>query len=524
MTATSTPRPRSLSSEWLTGLTAGVRASGDSVVEVREPWTSDLLATLPQSTPADVGPAYEAAREAGRRWASWSLVQRKAVLSRWHELLVRDQEVLLDLLQAESGKARRTAFNDLVDVLFVTGHYLKTASKLLAPKSVSGPVPVVTTSTILRRPLGVVLVIAPWNFPMATGLGDAVPALLAGNAVILKPDNQTALSALYAVRLLVEAGLPSDVVQVLCADGGALGEDLVAGADHVMFTGSAATGRIIARQAGAAMVPYTLELGGKNPMIVLADADVEAAVAGAVMGCFDNAGQLCMHMERLYVHDSIYTTFRDALVRAVGGIEQRAGYDYGAEVGALISARHLVSVDAHVQDAVAKGASVLIGGAPRPELGPTFYPPTVLEGVTEDMALCREETFGPVVALERFGSVDEVIAKANDTAYGLNASIWGRDPAATRAVAERIDAGTVNVNDTIAVAYASKAAPQQGHKGSGRGARHGDEGLLKYTRPQVIGVAKKQVLATAPGTTHEAFAKQVGTTLKMLGVTKRLGL
>ncbi|MBK8731232.1 MAG: aldehyde dehydrogenase family protein [Tetrasphaera sp.] len=466
---------------------------------------------------------FDSAREAGALWASWPLDRRRAILGRWFDLLVRDQERIIDLLQAESGKARRTASNDLVDVLFVTGHYLKTSRKLLAPQSVSGPVPVVTGSTVLRKPLGVVVVIAPWNFPMATGIGDAVPALLAGNAVILKPDNQTALSTLYAVRLLHEAGLPHDVVQVVCADGGDLGEELITSADHVMFTGSAATGRIIAAQAGAAMVPHTLELGGKNPMIVLADADVDAAVAGAVMGCFDNAGQLCMHMERLYVHDSIYTQFRDELVAALGALDQRQGYDYGAELGALISERQLESVDAHVQEAVAKGATALTGGAPRLDLGPTFYPPTVLEGVTEEMALCREEVFGPVVALERFGSVDDVIAKANDTAYGLNASVWGRDVNAAQAVAARIEAGCVNVNDTIAVAYSSKGAPQQGAKGSGRGSRHGDEGLLKYTRPQIIGVAKRQVLGTAPGTTHEAFAKQVATTFKLLGITKRLG-
>lgn len=520
--AAAAPRPHWLTPAALSGLLSDVRTSGTQSVPVREVWTGDLLADLPQSTAADVAPAYARAWAAGRAWDDWGLNRRREVLSRFHDLVIRDQQRLLDLLQAESGKARRTASNELIDLLMVTGHYLKRAPKLLAPRRVAGPVPVISGSTVVRRPVGVVAVIAPWNFPLTTGIGDAVPALLAGNAVLLKPDNQTALSTLFVARLLREAGLPGDVLQVLCADGGDLGPDLIAAADHVMFTGSVPTGRVIAAQAGAAMVPVTLELGGKNPMIVLPDADIDAAVAGAIQGCFDNAGQLCMHIERLYVHDTIYGRFRDAFVAAAGRVVQRAGYDYGAELGALISARQVETVQAHVTDAVAHGARVLTGGAPRPDLGPTFYPPTVLEGVTEDMAVCRDETFGPVVALERFGSVEDAIAAANDTAYGLNASVWGSDAAAV-AVARRLEAGTVNVNDALAVAYASKDAPQAGHKASGLGGRHGDEGLLKYTRTTTIGVLKKQVMTTPPGTSAAAFGKQVATTLRMLGLVKRLG-
>jgi succinate-semialdehyde dehydrogenase/glutarate-semialdehyde dehydrogenase len=514
-------RPESITDELLERLTARVVSSGGAVWKLTEVYTGEVITTLPQSTPADIETAFERARQAQRAWSQWPVKKRLAVFKRFHKLLLERNETIVDLIQAESGKARRMAFDETCDPAMITSHYLKRAAKLLAPVKRGGPVPVVSTSTEIRQPKGVVGIIAPWNFPFATGLSDAIPALMAGNGVVLKPDNKTALSPLYGVSLLYEAGLPDGLFQVVCGEGPDVGPTLIDNANYVMFTGSTQTGRFVGQRAGQNLIGACLELGGKNPMIVLPDANIEDTVEGALFGVFGNTGQICMHIERMYVHDSIYEQFKQRFVAATKALKIGAAYDFEPELGSLISVDHKDRVASHVADAVEKGATVVCGGRERPDLGPAFYEPTILENVTSEMLAGSCETFGPVVALHRYSSVDEAVALANDTDYGLNASVWGSDLGKAVAVAERIESGNVNVNDSLAAAYASKGTPSGGVKQSGVGARHGDQGMLKYTDAMNLAVLKKQVLS-APR--DEPFEKHVDQTLKGLAMMRRLGI
>lgn len=513
-------RPAHLTDEFLEGLVARVPGSGGATWKLTEVYTGEVLVELPQSTPEDIERAFLKARAAQAQWSQWPLRKRLAVFKRAHTLLVDNAHRTADLIQAESGKNRRMAVEESCDPPMVISHYLKRAPKVLAPVTRGGPIPVLSTSTEIRQPKGVVGIIAPWNFPFATGLSDAIPALMAGNAVVVKPDNKTALSPLFGISLLEQAGLPQGLFQVVCGEGPDVGPTLIDHANYVMFTGSTATGRVIGERAGRNLIGCCLELGGKNPMIVLSDADRDEWVKGALFGVFGNTGQICMHIERIYLPDERYDELRDAFVAAAEDLTMGATYDFEPELGSLVSVDHRDRVASHVEDAVAKGARVLTGGRARPDIGPAFFEPTVLEGVTPDMLAGSCETFGPVVALHRYRHVDEAIGLANDTDYGLNASVWGTDLDAARAVARRIHSGNVNVNDALATAYASKGTPSGGVKQSGVGARHGDQGILKYTDVQNLAVLKKQVMGAQPGQDYDAYVKQMLTSLKLMRRTR----
>lgn len=509
-------RPASITDAFLTSLVARVPSSGAAPWPLTEVYTGERLVDLPQSSPADIEEAFVRAREAQRIWAAWPLRKRLRVFRTAHRLLLASTHTTADLIQAESGKNRRMAVEETCDPPMVISHYLKRAPKLLSQTTRGGPVPLVSSSTEIRRPKGVVAIIAPWNFPFATGLSDAIPALMAGNAVVLKPDNKTALSPLHGIALLERAGLPKGLFQVVCGEGPDVGPTLIDNANYVMFTGSTATGRVIGERAGRNLIGCCLELGGKNPMVVLDDVEVDEWVNGALFGVFGNTGQICMHIERIYLPDSRYEELKAAFVKATEALEIGAAYDFGPDVGSLISADHMARVYAHVEEAVAKGAHVVTGGRARPDIGPAFFEPTILEGVTSQMACGVTETFGPVVALHRYRTVEEAIALANDTDYGLNASVWGRDLARAERVARRIEAGNVNVNDALATAYASKGTPSGGIKQSGVGARHGDQGLLKYTDVQNLAVLKKQVMGIRPGQDYDAYVEQMLSGLRMM--------
>lgn len=514
--------PASITDELISRLTALVVADGSRAPHVMtEVFTGADIAALPQSSEADVELAYTRARAAQRGWSARSLADRLAVFRRLHELILGDHDLITDLVQSGTGKNRRMAFEESCDVPMVISHYLKAAPKLLADRRRGGPIPVLSSSVELRSPKGVIGVIAPWNFPFAMALSDAIPALMAGNGVVLKPDNKTALAALYGVELLRRAGVPEGLFQVVCGQGPDVGPTLIGNADFVMFTGSSATGAKVGEQAGRNLIGASLELGGKNPMLVLDDADLDEAVSGAIFACFANAGQACMHIERMYVQDTIYDEFRRRFVAAADAMVLGAGYGYEPDMGSLVSPEQLARVQAHVDDAVAKGATVLTGGRARPDVGPAFFEPTILEGTPDGADHARLETFGPVVSLHRFDSDDGAVALANDTHYGLNASIWSRDLRRAGALGARIDAGSVNINDGFAASFASKGTPSGGWKASGVGARHGDSGLLKYTNSKNLATLKKQVYGARPGQSYDAYAKQ---TVQVLRWMYKLGI
>ncbi|MCO6004647.1 succinic semialdehyde dehydrogenase [Actinoallomurus purpureus] len=499
-------------------LTSRVASSG-ATVRIAAPFTGGPLAALPVSTGADVTAAYARARTAQESWARLSPARRAEPFLRFHDAILDRRAEILDLVQLETGKARRHAFEEVVDAAGCTLYHARRAPGLLRPRRRQGVMPGATRVIELRHPKGVVGVISPWNYPLALGLTDAVPALLAGNAVVHKPDTQTALSSLWALDLLVECGLPEDLWQVVIGDPADIGDPLIESADYVAFTGSTRGGRAIADKAAHRLIGYSLELGGKNPMVVLDDADVEHAAHGAIRACFTNAGQLCISIERLYVHEKIYDRFAERLVHRVKNMRLGAGFD--ADMGSLTSERQLDTVARHVQDAVAKGAKVLAGGRPRPGVGPYVYEPTVLEGVTDAMELCADETFGPVVALYPFSSDDEAVRLANGTPYGLNASVWTGDIARGRRVAARIKAGTVNINEGYAAAYGSYDAPMGGMKDSGVGRRHGAEGLLRYTEAQTIASQHGFGFEPVLGMSYETYAAVIAGGQKLL---KRLRL
>ncbi|MCG7286281.1 succinic semialdehyde dehydrogenase [Cellulomonas sp. ACRRI] len=454
------------------------------------PWTRAPLATLPQSTPDDVARAARAARAAQRRWAAVAVRDRARLLLRVHDLLLQRQSDVLDLVQLENGKARGAAYEEVADVALLARHLGRAAARYLAPERRPGLVPGLTSVRVRHDPVGVVGVVAPWNYPLSLTLGDVLPALAAGDGVLLRPDPQTPLTALWAVELLEDAGMPRGLVQVVLGDGPTVGAAVVDHVDHLVFTGSTATGRVVAARAGERLVPSTLELGGKNAMYVAEDVDVEAAAEGAVRACFGGTGQLCMAVERLYVHREVYDAFAAAFARRTRALRVGTGLDHRSDVGSLTSAEQLARVVEHVEDALSGGARVLAGGVHRTDLGPYVYEPTVLEGVGEHARAFREETFGPVVALSPVASDDEAVAAVNDSAYALAASVWTRSPRRGAALAARLRAGSVSVNDGYQAAWGSVAAPQGGRGASGWGHRHGREGLLALTATRTVAVQR----------------------------------
>ncbi|MFE1950556.1 succinic semialdehyde dehydrogenase [Streptomyces sp. NPDC059524] len=500
--------------ELIAQLTRGVVGSGRTANHT--PFTGEKLADLPESTPEDVATAFERARAAQEVWAKTPVRKRAAVLLRFHDLVLARQAEVLDLIQLETGKARLHAHEEVQAVAVASRHYGRKAPAYLKPRRHTGAVPTLTKVTELRQPRGVVGQIAPWNYPLELSVGDALPAFVAGNAVVMKPDTETCLTALWARDLLIEAGLPAEVFQVVLGEGPVVGPELVKHADYVSFTGSTRTGREVAQGAAARLVGVSLELGGKNAMLVLKDADVEKAAAGAVRACFSSAGQLCISIERLYVHESIADAFLERFAARTKAMRLGTSLAYGADMGSLVGERQLTTVTRHVEEAVAKGATLVAGGVARPDIGPYFFEPTILDGVEAPMSVCTEETFGPVVSIYRFTDEDEVIAQANATPYGLNSSVWTKDARRGHEVAARLRTGTVNINEGYAPAYGSVQSPMGGMKQSGLGRRHGSEGILKYTEAQTVAHQRVMPMAPSFGMDDAAYAKFMTTSLSLM--------
>ena len=362
-----------------------VSAAGREAMEVRSPLNGELLGGVPVGTDADVTAAMERARVVQRAWAAKPVKDRAAVLLRYHDLVLDRQDELLDLIQAENGKARVWAFEEILDQAVTARYYARLAPRALKPKTKLTALPGLVRTWEHHVPKGVIGVISPWNYPLVLAVSDALAALVAGNAIVIKPDSQTPFTAIRAFELLEEAGVPAGLVQIVTGPGRSVGTAIIDQADYVMFTGSTDTGRKVASQAAERLIGMSAELGGKNPMVVTADVELDTAVEGAVVASFANTGQLCISIERIYVEDAIADRFITAFGSRAAALKLGAEQSYGAEVGALASQDQLDKVSAHVSDAVAKGARVVAGGKPRPDIGPYHYEPTVLADVTPDM-------------------------------------------------------------------------------------------------------------------------------------------
>ena len=448
-------------------------------------------------------------------WAETSTKDRARILADYADLVLDHREELCDLIQLENGKSRAWAFEEVADTTITARYYAKTGPKLLAETGRASAFPGLIRTVERHVPKGVVGIISPWNYPLSLAVGDALAALMAGNGVVIKPDSQTPYTALRAVELLEEAGLPKGLMRVVTGQGRVVGTAIIESADYVMFTGSTETGKSIATQSAARLVDFSAELGGKNAMVVTDDIDVERAAKVATIACFANGGQLCIAIERIYVLAEVAEQFTKAFAAATRALRLGSEVGYGPEMGPLASADQLDKMREHVTDAVSKGATVVAGGDARPELAPWFHEPTILTDVPASAAVYREETFGPLVSIYPVANVDEAIAAANDTEYGLNASVLCRDASRGRAIARRLRAGTVNVNDGYAAAWSSLDAPMGGMGASGVGRRHGAVGLLKYTESQNISTRSPLLdLVQRPSNPRE-YAERLSTALRL---------
>ena len=514
-----TMRTAPISDARIAELVAGLTATNETTAEVIAPFTGTVLHSLPVSNAADVQDAAAAARVAQQAWRAAGFAHRRTVLLRAHDLLLERAKELLDILQTESGKTRGQAFEEVFEAASVTRYYAVSARSVLKTRRRRAGIPVVIQARVSHKPKGLIGVITPWNYPIALSIMDVIPALAAGNAVVQKADNQGALSILASRRAFIDAGVPEALWAVVAGDGTEIGNAVVDAADYVCFTGSTATGTKVGERAAATLTGASLELGGKNPLIVLDDAKPAEAAANAAYAVFSSMGQLCVSIERIYVDRTIATEFNRAFAERTRSLRQGSALNFSTDVGSLTSAAQLERVSRHVDDAVAKGATVLAGGRARPDLGPYFFEPTVLTGVTPGMECFAHETFGPVVAITVVDGEAEAIAAANDSEFGLNASVFTGSRARGRRIADLLDVGSVNINEGYRASFSSTDAPMGGMKHSGMGRRNGAEGLLRFVEARTV--AESTGIMSLPRTGEE-WEKMTGLMTASLKVLKAL--
>jgi acyl-CoA reductase-like NAD-dependent aldehyde dehydrogenase len=455
-----------------------------------DPATGEEIGRAPQPSDAGVKRAVQLARELQPGWAALSFAQRGRIILQAREIVLAEMDEIATLISRETGKPVAEAISmEITPTLDLMQYFARRSARLLRSQKIDiGQYGLMgRSSRIVYGPLGVVGIISPWNFPWATPLDEVVMALMAGNAVLVKPSELTPLTALKIGEVFRRAGLKEGLLSVLTGDG-ATGVALIdAPVDKIMFTGSVATGKRVAEAAAKHLTSVVLELGGKDPMIVLADAHLDNAVRGVVWGAFANAGQACASVERCYVHESVAPEFIKRVVAETRALKQNIGTRDDTDIGAMSSERQLRIVDEHVQDAIKRGAQVLTGGRRAANLAGSFYEPTVLTDVTHEMQVMTEETFGPVLPIMTFKTDDQAVAWANNSIYGLTASVWTKDIARGKRLAARIEAGTVMVNEVI-YTHALAQTPWGGVKQSGFGRTHGRLGLLELVSPKHVHV------------------------------------
>ncbi|MGA5452951.1 aldehyde dehydrogenase family protein [Streptomyces umbrinus] len=455
-------------------------------IAVDNPATGAVVGEVSETSAEEVAQAVERARRAQQGWAELDTRARAEFFARGRRWLLAHRQEIADLIVEENGKAEEDAIVEIVYCASAFAYWAKQARGLLATTRIRSLSPFVLGRSMSTRrvPRGVVGVIGPWNNPLLNSFGDAIPALAAGNAVVLKPSEQTPLTALLMERMARECGWPEDVFQVVTG-AGATGSALVDTVDFVMFTGSTRTGRLVAARAGERLIPCSLELGGKDALVVLADASLERAVSVTIQGALSNGGQMCTSVERVYVEEPVYdayiTLLRERFQQVTSGRPTGLG---SVDVGAVTFPPQLAVIKDHVGDAVSKGARVLVGGQAAEGPG-RFFAPTLLVDVDHSMKCMRDETFGPTLPVMKVADGEEALRLVNDSKYGLQASIIGSDMKRARRLAERFEAGCVTINDAQ-TNYMALGLPMGGWKESGLGVRHGAEGFLKYTRLQAI--------------------------------------
>ncbi len=475
-----------------------------------DPSTGEEIGRAPLINGAGVAGAVSRARAAQHAWAELSYRQCARFILRAREIVLDQLEEIATLISRETGKPATEAISmEIVPTLDLMHYFAENTHRLLDPRKIDiGQYNLMGRSSyVVYKPLGVVGIISPWNFPWATPLDEIVMALMAGNAVVVKPSELTPLTALKIGSVFKQAQLPEGLLEIVTGDGSTGAALVESGVNKIMFTGSVNTGKRVAEAAARHLTPVVLELGGKDPMIVLEDANLANTARAAVWGAFCNSGQACASIERCYVHESVAQEFVDLVVKETRLLKQDKASHEAIDIGAMTNERQLQIVEDHVSDAVERGAEVRAGGHRVNDSHGWFHQPTVVIGVDHSMKLMRDETFGPVLPIMTFKTDEEAIRLANDSTYGLTASIFTRDVARGRRLAERIDAGTVMVNEVV-YTHAVAQTPWGGVKQSGYGRTHGRLGLLEMVTPQHIHV---NGMPAIPDVWWFPYTKQAGT-------------
>ena len=461
---------------------------GRRVLKLTSPVTLQPLGEIVCANEADVSAAYARAESDQLAWGAKSVKQRVEAVQKLLPVLLNNSEAIVDTVVSETGKARTDALlMEIYAACDSVSYYCRRAEKFLRPEKprAHGFLGLSKTIELHFKPLGVVGIITPWNGPFILAINPTVQAILAGNAVLLKPSEVTPESGRWLEKVCKEAGLPDGLVQVLIGDG-QTGAALVESAvKKIAFTGSVATGQRIAESCGRQLKPCTMELGGKDAMIVCADADIDGAVTGAIIGSCMNSGHYCCGTERIYVVEAVYDRFLEKAIEGVQALRQGSEYGFDEDVGAVFWDKQMAIIEGQVDEAVANGAKVHVGGKRNPNLNGLYYLPTVMTDLNHEMAIMRDENFGPIVCVVKVKDEAEAIAMANDSQYGLHGNVWTQDKQKGIDIARQIDTGGVSVND-MAVGYGVHAAPFGGRKDSGVGQVNGKVGLRGYSFCQPV--------------------------------------
>ncbi len=460
--------------------------------EVFNPANRQKIAELPIHSPQEVQEAATRLRLVQKEWASLSFKERANRLYKLRRLMLDNREKVIDVLVSENGKPRVEAAGEILYIADLIGYYAKNASKFLADQKVSLHLLKTKRAYVAFHPVGLVGVISPWNYPLILSFDDVITAMAAGNAVLLKPSEFTPLTALKMGEFASQAGLPLELVTGL----GQTGSAVIDAVDLIAFTGSVSTGRKVAEHAGRLLKPALLELGGKDPMIVLKDADLDRVTDGALYAGLFNAGQTCISVERFYVEEPIYNEFVARLQTGIAKLRQgiETAGEANIELGPMTTPRQLEIVEQQVEDARAKGAKVVAGGKRRDDLPGLFYEPTILTDVTDDMLVMQEETFGPILPIIKVKDAEEAVRRANQSRFGLSSSVWTKDTSKGEVLARKIEAGSTVVNDALLAPPLAMEVPFGGIKDSGLGARHGGpDGLRAFCRKHSILVDRFQL-------------------------------